>query len=101
MVPYQKKSRVSLSAFASFSRKAKTLLVKSRNSLDSFNKKIAEAQEKRGKDNLAVDEQTFASLKETPQNKWERVVKYIDFNRSDLHEKDVSKMKSLLLQLKH
>ena len=69
--------------------------------LEAFNKKIDEAQAKRAKHNQSVDEETKASLEENPENKWERVVKYIDFNRSELHEKDVSKMKSLLLQLKH
>ena len=69
--------------------------------LAAFNKKIDEAQAKRAKHNQSVDEETKASLEENPENKWERVVKYIDFNRSELHEKDVSKMKSLLLQLKH
>ena len=74
---------------------------KAQEELDAFNKKIDEAQANRAKHNKAVDEETKASLEENPTNKWERVVKYIDFNRSELHEKDVSKMKSLLLQLKH
>jgi hypothetical protein len=34
-------------------------------------------------------------------NQWEKVVGFIDFNRSDLHERDVAKFKTLLLQLKH
>ena len=74
---------------------------KAQEELDAFNKKIEEAQETRAKHNLSVDEETKASLEESSSNQWERVVKYIDFNRTELHEKDVSKMKSLLLQLKH
>ena len=69
--------------------------------LAAYNKKVQEAQENRAKHNLSVDQETIASLNSTPENKWERVVSYIDLNRTDLHEKDVSRMKSLLLQLKH
>ena len=74
---------------------------KARKQLDDYNKKVDEAQAKRAKHNLDVDKETFAALNSHPENQWESVVTYIDFNRSDLHEKDVSRMKSLLLQLKH
>ena len=48
--------------------------------------------------NKEIDDETLQ--KHGSDNKWEGVAGYIDFNRSDLHEKDVSRMKSLLLQLK-
>ena len=72
-----------------------------REKLDQFNKTIREAQEKREQHNKELDQQTVAAQKSGSQNKWETVVGYIDFNRSDLHERDVSRMKTLLLQLKH
>jgi hypothetical protein len=61
---------------------------------------ISASQEKRAVHNRELDEQKKADLNATG-NTWEKVVKFIDFNRSDLHERDVSKMKTLLLQLKH
>lgn len=69
--------------------------------LQQFYATLREAQEKREQHNKDVDEQTIATQQSPSENKWENVVAYIDFNRSDLHEKDVSRMKSLLLQLKH
>lgn len=72
-----------------------------RDKLDQFNKTIREAQEKREQHNKEIDQQTVAAQKSGSENKWETVVGYIDFNRSDLHERDVSRMKTLLLQLKH
>ena len=74
---------------------------KAKKQLDDYNKKVDEAQANRAKHNLDVDKETFETLNSHPENQWERVVTYIDFNRADLHEKDVSRMKSLLLQLKH
>jgi hypothetical protein len=62
---------------------------------------ISENQTKAAKHNIEVDKQTLLDQGTKPDNSWERVVKYIDFNRSDLHQRDVGKMKSLLLQLKH
>lgn len=72
-----------------------------REKLEQFNKTIREAQAKQEQHNKEVDEQTVAAQKNGSENKWETVVGYIDFNRSDLHERDVSRMKTLLLQLKH
>lgn len=69
--------------------------------LSNFHKKIEEGQETRAHHNVEVDAETKAALESHPENQWEGVVSYIDFNRSDLHEKDVSRMKGLLLQLKH
>lgn len=68
---------------------------------DTFYKNLQEAQEKRHAHNKEVDEQTVSGMESTVENQWEKVVSYIDFNRTDLHEKDVSRMKSLLLQMKH
>lgn len=68
---------------------------------DNFYNKLQEAQEKRAQHNKEVDAQKIMSQESTSENQWEKVVEYIDFNRTDLHEKDVSRMKSLLLQLKH
>lgn len=70
-------------------------------SLNAYHAKIEEAQQNRAKHNLEVDKETMESLETKTDNMWEGVVNYIDFNRNDLHEKDVSRMKSLLLQLKH
>lgn len=75
--------------------------IKAKAAADAFYKNLEEAQEKRHLHNKEVDEQTIAAQESTLENQWERVVSYIDFNRTDLHEKDVSRMKSLLLQLKH
>lgn len=69
--------------------------------LNNFHKKLEENQEKRAKHNADVDDETKANLLSHPSNKWEGVVNYIDFNRSEFHTKDVSRMKGLLLQLKH
>jgi hypothetical protein len=70
-------------------------------SLDKFNKQLAEAQDKRAIHNRELDSQKKADLDADSGNQWEKVVKFVDFNRSDLHERDVSKFKTLLLQLKH
>lgn len=74
---------------------------KASESLNKFHQTLTEAQQNRAKHNKEVDEQTIADIEATGVQKWERVVSFIDFNRSDLHTRDVSKMKSLLLQLKH
>jgi hypothetical protein len=72
-----------------------------RASLDTFTKTIADAQEKRRVHNAELDVQKKADLESQSGNQWERVVKFVDFNRSDLHERDIAKFKTLLLQLKH
>ena len=74
---------------------------KARETLDNFNKTLKESQESRAKHNLEIDEQFIQDRDSTSTKPWERVVSFIDFNRSDLHERDVQRMKSLLLQLKH
>ncbi|OHT14195.1 clathrin light chain A-like protein [Tritrichomonas foetus] len=74
---------------------------KAKESLDRYYKNLAESQENRAKLNRETDEQSIADRDSTTTQSWEKVVKFIDFNRSDLHERDVSRMKSLLLQLKH
>lgn len=74
---------------------------KASEAITKFNDNLHEAQEKRAKHNLELDQQFFSDMDSNPENQWEKVVSYIDFNRSDLHQKDISKMKSLLLQLKH
>jgi hypothetical protein len=83
------------------SQNADDLKSQARALADSFFKTIAEAQEKRGVHNKELDDQKKADLESEAGTQWERVVKFIDFNRSDLHERDVAKFKSLLLQLKH
>lgn len=69
--------------------------------LQAFFETLSEAQKNRAKHNLEVDQEFIADLESESAQKWEKVVKYIDFNRTDLHERDNTKMKSLLLQLKH
>lgn len=69
--------------------------------LQTFYETLSEAQKNRAKHNLEVDQEFIADLESESAQKWEKVVKYIDFNRTDLHERDNTKMKSLLLQLKH
>lgn len=69
--------------------------------ITKYNKNLHDAQEKRARHNIELDQQFFSDMEYMPENKWEKVVSYIDFNRADLHQKDVSKMKSILLQLKH
>ncbi|OHT03418.1 Clathrin light chain [Tritrichomonas foetus] len=70
-------------------------------SLDKYYKGLKESQEKRAQCNIETDQQFLSTQSNTDIPTWERVVGYIDFNRSDLHERDASRMKSLLLQLKH
>jgi hypothetical protein len=77
------------------------LKAKARDALTAFNKTIAEGQEKRRVHNAELDAEKTADLQANFGNQWEKVVKFIDFNRSDLHERDVAKFKTLLLQLKH
>ena len=81
--------------------KDKKMYEKAREELDQYFNKIKEAQEKRLEHNKEVEKAIIEELQKESQNKWETVVNYIDFNRSDLHKKDISRMKSLLLQLKH
>ena len=69
--------------------------------LQAFNNKVDELQKKRAVQNKELDEQFIRSQEDETIQPWERVVNQIDFNRTDLHEKDVSKMKTLLLQLKN
>ena len=71
-----------------------------REKLDKFNETLRKAQESREQHNKELEEQFLAEQKSEAKS-WEKVVGYIDFNRTDLHERDVSKMKTLLLQLKH
>ena len=69
--------------------------------LSDFNHSVDEAQQKRAVHNKEVDAQMIADIESEAAQKWEKVVSLIDFNRSDLHERDIGRMKSLLLQLKH
>ena len=81
-------------------QKNEEIRTQAKTTLDNYYVKLHDSQEKREKHNKEVDEQTVAD-QQNNDNKWEKTVSYIDFNRSDLHERDVSRMKSLLLQLKH
>jgi hypothetical protein len=81
--------------------KADELKATARSTADNFSKTVAEAQQKRAVHNHELDEQKIADIASQTGTQWERVVKLIDFNRSDLHTRDVAKFKSLLLQLKH
>jgi hypothetical protein len=81
--------------------KSEALKNQARDSLTKFNNTVSEAQGNRATHNRELDEQKRADLEGVAGNQWEKVVKFVDFNRSDLHEKDVSKFKTLLLQLKH
>jgi hypothetical protein len=81
--------------------KADGLKAEARSAADNFVKTIADAQHKRAVHNKELDDQKKADLESQAGTQWEKVVKFIDFNRSDLHERDVAKFKSLLLQLKH
>jgi hypothetical protein len=83
------------------SQSADDIKAQARALAEYFFKTIAEAQEKRRVHNHELDEQKKADLESQAGTQWEKVVKFIDFNRSDLHERDVAKFKSLLLQLKH
>jgi hypothetical protein len=83
------------------SQQSDSLKAQARTAADNFFKTIAESQEKRRVHNNELDAQKKADLESQTGNQWERVVKFIDFNRSDLHEREVGKFKSLLLQLKH
>ena len=69
--------------------------------LDEHYKVLRTSQENRAHHNLEVDDEFIRSQSDEGVSKWERVVSYIDFNRGDLHERDASRMKTLLLQLKH
>jgi hypothetical protein len=80
---------------------ADELKAKARASLDAFNTTVADSQGKRRVSNAELDTQKIADLQANFGNQWEKVVRFVDFNRSDLHERDVSKFKTLLLQLKH
>ena len=77
------------------------LAKEAREKLDNFYKTLKESQESRAKHNLEVDQEFIQDRDSTTTKPWERVVSFIDFNRSDLHERDIQRMKSLLLQLKH
>ena len=69
--------------------------------IQAFLNRVDELQQKRAAQNKELDEQFVKTQEDQTIQQWERVVNQIDFNRTDLHEKDVSKMKSLLLQLKN
>jgi hypothetical protein len=81
--------------------KADEIKAQARASADTFFKTLEDSQQKRALHNKELDEQKLADLASQTGTQWEKVVKLIDFNRSDLHERDVAKFKSLLLQLKH
>ena len=69
--------------------------------LATFLQNVDAAQSKRATHNQELDEQFIKSQEDSTVQPWEKVVNQIDFNRTDLHEKDVSKMKDLLLHLKN
>jgi hypothetical protein len=83
------------------SARSDELKAQARSAADNFLKTVADSQQKRALHNKELDEQKTADLASQAGTQWEKVVKLIDFNRSDLHERDVAKFKSLLLQLKH
>jgi hypothetical protein len=83
------------------SQAADELKAKARASLDAFNKTIAESQEKQRVHNAELAAQKTADAEVMGGNQWERVVNFIDFRRSDLHQVDVAKFQTLLLQLRH
>lgn len=83
------------------SEKYDKMVSKASTDLAQYKKKITESQEVRAQHNKEIEDQNTEVTQSKPENKWEEVVSFIDFNRSDLHKKDVSRMKSLLLQLKH
>ena len=64
-----------------------------RDKLEKHLATLRNSQEMRAKQNREADQQKMADLESTVSNKWEKTVAYIDFNRGDLHERDVSRMK--------
>jgi hypothetical protein len=68
--------------------------------LAKFSATLRESQAKRAALNQEADQQKLAELEGDYDNPWEKVVKLIDFGRADLHQRDVGRMKLLLLQLK-
>jgi hypothetical protein len=68
--------------------------------LNDWFEKLHSGQAKRAQHNKEADAAKIEDLNQDVPNRWEKVVKLIDFTRSDLHVRDVARMKSLLLQLK-
>ncbi|EAY18688.1 hypothetical protein TVAG_062930 [Trichomonas vaginalis G3] len=102
LVEWQEKKNVEIAQIDSKEEEdIQKMKQKANDDLAAYYKKLEEGQESRKKHNLDVDKETIASLEEKHDNQWEGVVSFIDFNRADLHVKDVSRMKTLLLQLKH
>jgi hypothetical protein len=68
--------------------------------LSDWFEKLHSGQAKRAQHNKEADAAKIEDLDQDVPNRWEKVVKSIDFTRADLHIRDVARMKSLLLQLK-
>jgi hypothetical protein len=67
--------------------------------LNDYKKTLQTEQEKRAKLNAESDAEKITGL-EKEGNRWEKVALMIDFTRNDNHVKDVSRFKTLLIQLK-
>ena len=99
---WEKTRRAEIDASDEAEREAiNELRAKGTKSVEEFNAKLKDLQEKRMQHNQEVDKEIIEDINSTAYKEWEKVVSLIDFNRSDLHEKDCAKMKSILLQLKH
>jgi hypothetical protein len=67
--------------------------------LVDYKKTLQTEQEKRARLNAQADEVKLSGL-EKEGNRWEKVGLMIDFTRNENHVKDVSRFKTLLIQLK-
>jgi hypothetical protein len=72
-----------------------------KNALDDWYALLRDQQDKRAKQNQDDQAEKLEELEREAANPWEKVGLLIDANRTDLHVRDVSRMKSLLLKLKH
>jgi hypothetical protein len=71
-----------------------------RQTLDNHYEVLRNEQEKKAKANALLDEEKLSEL-EREGGTWQKVLHHVDLQRSDLHVKDVSKFKTLLIQLKN
>lgn len=71
--------------------------------LEDKKAEIKQMQEDAKKRNLEEDKETMAMLDNKAGNQWENVAKHAELEkeRSDLHQRDVTRMRALLFNLKH
>jgi hypothetical protein len=80
---------------------AKKLRGEAQTRVEEYFQTLRTEQDKRSKANAEAEATKVGKLEEEGRNPWEKVGQLLDFTRTNSHEKDITKFRRLLIELKN